>query len=74
MGKYHSHSVILWLGPARACPNSSPHQFAVVEVDQHGPILRGGPYSDARAAKRAALRLDSQKTHDSQAHRPGRAT
>jgi hypothetical protein len=70
---YHSHSVILWLGPARECLNSSPRQFAVVEVDHLGPILRQGPYSDERAAKRAALRLDSQRAHDSPARQPGRA-
>lgn len=48
--KTHRFKIIQWLGQAQ--PNSNP-RFAVVEVDNLGPILRDGPWSEGAARRRA---------------------
>jgi hypothetical protein len=43
--KTHTFKAIRWLGEP-----SDPPRYAVVEVDQFGPVLRDGPYRSPRRA------------------------
>lgn len=48
--KEHSFEVIRWLGE-----RSRPERFAVVEIDERGPILRSGPLTNRQAQAQAEM-------------------
>lgn len=50
--KTHTFKAIRWLGEP-----SDQQRYAVVEVDQSGPVLRAGPYASPTHARETAKYL-----------------